>query len=219
MIKPQPRRFELLERILLTEYQEITAEIRLRIELQQRNMNVFVVLVTAISGYLITYASDHSLQKLYSNEIVILAVLVPIMANIFIWRHFDHDANIIDKARYVVREIRPALQCLVGGSNSVLGFENYLQGTRRTRVRRFSPFLAFGQESIPMFVLLSLFLAGCWYVRTDVAGYAGHASVTFTVLLAVGSAATPFSLLMAAMVSRDYQTIGTVKLVERSIGT
>lgn len=98
---------------LLAEYGELSADNRSRVDLQQRNANVAIVLMTALTGYLVSYWKDHGLDhtpaSLFLSEIMLLVVIGPLFANIFIWRHIDHDENIQDKASYVHAKIRPAV--------------------------------------------------------------------------------------------------------------
>lgn len=194
-----------------TEFRELVAEIRLRLDLQHRNMNVFVVLVTAISGYLIKFASDHGVtgapSSLVRNEIVLLVPLVTVIANVFLWRHLDHDLNIIDKAAYIHSRIRPAL---VGATDSdmPLAFERFLHDRRKKSTVPLSAVRVVGQESVPLFLLLAAYLAGGWYTQTSVQGHAGHAGTAFVWLLGVGSGASAVSLLLAIAIGHAYDTVG-----------
>ena len=194
---------------LTDEYKELTAEIRIRIDLQQRNMNVLVILLTAITGYLVAYAGDHGLDThgVADSEVLLLVALAPVLINLFIWRHVDHDVNIIDKAAYINRVLRPALTECTGGK-PVLGFEEFLHHRRRARPRRVGPFLDFGKEDVPMFFLLVTFLAAGWLVRFTVHSRAGEARTIFDVTLYMGTALLFVSLIMAILVGTGYRNVG-----------
>jgi len=201
--------------VLLEEYKELGAEIRARIDLQHRNMNVLVVLVTAVTGYLVKYASDHGLggtaSSLAHSELVVLISLTTLVINVFLWRHLDHDVNVIDKAAYVNTVLRPAL-LQHAGPGPLLGFERFLHERRAARPRRWGPFLVFGKEDVPMFVLLIMYLLAGWYLRLHVPQHAGEARAVFDALLYVGSALTVISLAMAIAVGREYATVGGEEL-------
>lgn len=198
--------------ILLEEYKELGQEIRLRINLQQTNMNVLIVLVTAITGYLLTDAADHGLNtghtSLVQSPLVTLVALTPLAINIFLWRHLDHDANIIDKAAYINSVLRPEMMKLTGGS-PVLGFEVFLHHRRKSRPNRLGPFLALGQDHMPMFILAGVYLAFGWYVRFSVRGHAGDFQTAFDILLYVSTILTIISAAMGNAVGHEYNTVGT----------
>lgn len=203
--------------VMLEEFKELAAEVRTRIELQHRNMNVFIVLATAVTGYLVKFASDHGLDEtaeslVYSDLLVLAALVIPV-ANVFIWRQLDHDVNIIDKTAYVNEVLRPDMNDTVGGE--ILGFETFLHERRRTRMFRLGPFLALGKEDVPIFLVTGIYLLVDWYLRFKVPDHAGPAHELFDILLYVGSGLTIVSLWMAIVVGREYATLGKIGLVER----
>lgn len=81
-------------KVLLDEYKELSSDIRTRVDLQHRNVNLLVVLMTAITGYLFNYWNDHGLQHgadaLVRSEVAALIVVAPLFASVFVWRHLDH---------------------------------------------------------------------------------------------------------------------------------
>jgi hypothetical protein len=202
---------------ILDEYKELSAEVRTRLDLQQRNMNVLAVLVTAITTYLVSYVTTRSSSTATviaytafgTSEIVVLASLVPVIINVFLWRHLDHDANIIDKASYINTVLRPALVEAVG-LDTALGFEKFLHARRKTRPRRMGPLLGLGQEHVPMFAFSAVYLAECWYLRFRVPHRAASSSGLFDGLLYVGTALTAMSIVMAIAVGREYARVGQV---------
>lgn len=203
--------------VMLEEFKELCAEVRTRIELQHRNMNVFLVLVTAITGYLVKFASDHGLdetaESLVHSDLLALAALVIPVANVFLWRQLDHDVNIIDKTAYVNEVLRPDMIGAVGGD--ILGFETFLHERRSTRTYRLGPFLALGKEDVPIFLVTGIYLVADWYLRLHVPGHAGPAQELFDILLYVGSGLTVVSLWMAIAVGREYATLGEIGLEKK----
>jgi hypothetical protein len=204
--------------VMLDEYKEIGTETRTRIDLQHRNMNVLVVLVTAVTGYLVKYASEHGLgthgASLAHSEIAILVALVPVVTNVFLWRHLDHDVNIIDKAAYVRTVLRPALVESLEG-RSVLDFESFLHFRRKLRPQRWGPFLALGQEDVPMFLILVSYLGASWYLLLHVQHHAGSGHDVFDGLVYVGTLLTAISAVMAVGVGREYARVGADDDVSR----
>ena len=91
----------------------------------------------------------------------------------FVWRHIDHDQNIIDKASYIDYEIRRRVVVLTGAS--VLDFDGLLRARRHSRARRIGPLVFLGNEHVIMLLLVAGYLAVCWYVRISWKDYAGSA--------------------------------------------
>ncbi len=199
--------------VMLEEFKELGAEVRTRIELQHRNMNVFLVLVTAVTGYLVKFVSEHGLSEsadsLIHSDLLALAALVIPVANVFLWRQLDHDVNIIDKTAYVNEVLRPEMIESVGGT--ILNFETFLHHRRSTRTSRLGPFLALGKEDVPIFLVTGIYLIADWYLRLRVPGHAGPASALFDALLYLGSLLTLVSLWMAVAVGREYATLGKAR--------
>src|SRR5690349_14742090 len=88
--------------VLMDEYKVLSDDIGRRVQLQQQNANVIIVLLTAFTGYLFNYWKDHSFSDLRVSEISCLVVVAPLLGMVGLWRHVDHDSNIIDKAEYIV---------------------------------------------------------------------------------------------------------------------
>jgi hypothetical protein len=190
----------------LDEYKDMQQEIRLRIDLQHRNMNVLMAIITAVTGYVAKFASDHGVKALYTNDLAFFLAIVPMITVVFIWRHLDHDVNIIDKAAYINSSLRPALQRELGASD-VLGWETFLHDRRKNRPRRLGPFLALGKEDVPMFFVLVAYLAVGWHVWL-IKGHAGGAHTVFDVLLYFGSGFALVALGMAIAVGLKYNAVG-----------
>lgn len=196
--------------VLLAEYGELRTEINLRIDLQHRNLSVLLTLMAALTGFLIEYWNGHGLTagraSLLHSDLALLIVIAPLLANIFVWRHVDHDLNIVDKAAYVESVLRPGLHRCVGGS--VLEFETFLHGRRKTRPHRAGPLIWLGYDCVPMLAISILYLIAAWWVLLNVANYARGAHVVFDALLYVGTAATVASVIMVIITGREYASVG-----------
>lgn len=204
---PQP---SLLLSTLLEEYKELCSDIRARVDLQHRNVNLLVVFMTAVTGYLFNYWNDHGLDdganSLLRSEIAALIAVAPLFANVFVWRHLDHDQNIIDKSLYIDTAIRPAVAECTGGVQ-VLGWERFLRERRRNRPPRIGPLVLLGNEHVTMLLFVAAYVFAGWYVR-GVADHAGEAKQLFDVLIYVASALFLLSLVMSVITAFAYGRLG-----------
>jgi hypothetical protein len=185
---PAPGSDERAVEILMEEMRGHAGDIRNRVELQHKNFNVFIVLTTALTGYLVNYWNDHGLQRggdaLLHSEIVLLILLIPLFACVFAWRHADHDANIIDDAAYVEMTINPKLR-RYAADQELLRWEEFLRQRRVRRMRRVGPVSMFATEPVIMALIAALYLFAGWYLRIDHTAHAGEAEHWFNVLLYV----------------------------------
>lgn len=174
--------------VLMEEMRSHAGDIRSRVDLQHRNFNVFIVLTTALTGYLVNYWNDHGLQDgpdaLLNSEILLLILLVPLFACVFAWRHADHDANIIDDAAYVETAINPKLR-RYAADEELLRWEEFLRRRRTRRMRRVGPVAMFSTEPVIMALIATIYLFAAWYLRIDQSAHAGEAEQWFDLLLYV----------------------------------
>jgi hypothetical protein len=187
--------------VWMEELKTHAGDIRNRVDLQHRNFNVFIVLTTALTGYLVNYWNDHGLQEgvqaLLHSEIVLLILLVPLFACVFAWRHADHDANIIDDAAYVETVVRPKLRHYAG-DQSLLQWEAFLRRRRVERMKRVGPVAMFSTESVIMGLIGALYLGGAWYLHASQDAYAGEAQKLFDILLYIDSVVFVLSVYITA---------------------
>lgn len=199
--------------VLMDEYRSLADDIGRRVQLQQHNTNIAIVLLTAFTGYLFTYWSDHSLQELEESEIACLVVVAPMLGLVYIWRHVDHDSNIIDKASYIVDIIRPKVAVLTGDP-SVMSFESWLREGRFRRVRFLTPLAVFGMEHLAASAYITTFGIAAWYLRIGVPGRAGEAGALFDVLLYIGTGLYVVSMYMAGASTYRYTLIAASSTVQ-----
>lgn len=176
--------------VWIEELKSHSGDIRNRVDLQHRNFNVFIVLTTALTGYLVNYWNEHGLQgsseALLHSEIVLLVLLVPLFACVFVWRHTDHDANIIDDAAYVETVITPKLRHYAD-DQSLLTWEAFLRQRRVRRMRKVGPVAMFSTEPVIMGLIGGIYLAAAWYLWAARGSYAGEAEQLFDIVLYVDS--------------------------------
>ncbi|MGH7484658.1 MAG: hypothetical protein ACREMY_03510 [bacterium] len=203
---------------LLDEYKELGADIRERVDLQQRNANLLLVFITASTGYLFNYWKDHGVHhgaaSLVHSDIAALVPAVALVANVFVWRHLDHDQNIIDKATYIDTVLRPAARVCAGGE-PVLGWEEFQRERRRRRPLRLGPLALLGNEHVPMMLLVISYLAAGWYIRLSVSHPAGEAHRLFDYLLYVGTGVFAASVWMSVVTAFDYGKLGRQPVQDR----
>jgi hypothetical protein len=187
--------------VWIEELKAHAGDIRNRVDLQHRNFNVFIVLTTALTGYLVNYWNDHGLQgsadALLHSEIVLLILFVPLFACVFAWRHADHDANIIDDAAYVETVVKPKLQHYAGDP-SLLQWEAFLRRRRVERMRRVGPVAMFSTEPVIMGLIGALYLGAAWYLSGSQGSYAGEAQQLFDILLYIDSVIFALSVYISA---------------------
>jgi len=176
--------------VLLEEMKSHAGDIRNRVDLQHRNFNVFVVLTTALTGYLVNYWNQHGLKRgaeaLLHSQIVLLLLMVPMFACVFAWRHADHEANIIDDAAYVESVIAPKLRRRAG-DEELLRWEPFLRRRRVRRMKRVGPVAMFSTEPVIMGFIGAVYLGAAWYLHLKEGTYAGEAQHFFDILLYVDS--------------------------------
>lgn len=216
-----PSREGIVLEILMEEMKSHAGDIRNRVDLQHRNFNVFIVLTTALTGYLVNYWNDHGLQQgaesLLHSEIVLLVLLVPLFACVFVWRHADHDANIVDDAAYVETMIRPQLRDFAGDP-SLLQWETFLRKRRVRRMRRVGPIAMFSTEPVIMGLIGGIYLASAWYLSATQTTYAGEAEQLFHILLYVDSVVFALSAYIAAATAfGGYAELGSSGVSEKAI--
>jgi hypothetical protein len=198
-------------------------DIRNRVDLQHKNFNVFIVLTTALTGYLVNYWNDHGLRDgpaaLFHSEIVLLLLLVPLFACVFAWRHADHDANIIDDAAYIETVICPKLRAYAG-DEELLRWETFLRRRRVERMKRVGPVAMISTEPMIIGLIAALFLVAGWYLRFDQSAYAGEAESLFDVILYVDTAAFVASVyIVAATAFGGYSELGRRSEFIKAAGT
>jgi len=199
----EEERFE----VWMEEYRGLTADISNRVDLQHKNVNLSLILLSAFSGYLFDYWNSHTFDEVKRGEIASLIVLAPLLALFFVWRHLDHDSNIIEKAEYIQRIVRPQLVGITGDSD-VLGFEGYLRRSRLRRIYHMGPLWVLGNEHLIPLSYISAYFAFAWYLRLGVDGRAGEAKHLFDYALYLGSGLLIVSMLMSVTITVRYSRIG-----------
>jgi hypothetical protein len=184
------------------------AGVNARVDLQHRNANVALVLLSAFAGYLATAWSAHNLHALLVSPGVLVVPAAAILAQIFVWRHLDHDANIIDMAEYNDQVVRGALAELSGEDPGILSFEAWLNAARRRRPRLVTPLILLGNEHIAILGFGMAYVSAGWAIRVGVRGVAGDGSAYFTGFLCVASASAAMSLLMSMGMAWRYAKLG-----------
>lgn len=180
-----------------------------RVELQQKNANVNIVLLTAATGFIVNFISQHGYDDFIKSEVCIIVPLAALVTNIFIWRHVDHDANVLDQARYIEYVIRPSLLRLAG--EDTVRWEEFLQAGRLRRPMSRALSSSVGNEAVIMSGLMLPFLIISWSFLGDGAGVAASAHNTFHVLTYVGAGTSLISLYLLTVDLYQFATLVSMK--------
>lgn len=143
----------------LEEYKALSADIQNRVTLQHGLFNMNILLAVGLLGFLANIIKT-DLDIVTSYPIRLLLEGMPLIMSFFVWRHLNHDVNIIDKATYIHTVIRPNVAAL-SGDTELLGFEKFLEERRRDRLSRFGIVIWLGGEHFfhLMFSLAFLLIA------------------------------------------------------------
>jgi hypothetical protein len=191
----------------MEQYKSTTAAIAARIDLQQRNANVNAVLVTASAGYLFTFWSKDGYAGVAQTEFSVLFAIMPLLSLAFVWRHIDHDSNIVDFAEYVALVIRPELRALVG--RDTITFESFLRKRRWQRIGGTFLVSILGNEAVIMVVLTIPYLGYAWFLRISEPKRAGSASAFFDALVYLDTALFLLTLYLLARSAILYGRLGS----------
>lgn len=141
------RQFE----IVVEEWRARTEAIRHRQDLEQKNMNVAIVLVASVTSFLLAYVSQNSVDALFEREIALLIPVVSTVLSSFQLRQLDHEVNIADYGAYVRHVVGPSLKALA--REDLARYEKYIDDARNKRTRGLLGVLAFGNETFQLLFL------------------------------------------------------------------
>lgn len=145
-------------KIWLEEYKALTADIQSRVVLQQTLMN-YLLLVVSASAVIFSGLLKDELYNEYRDGLQIFLLFLPMLFSFFVWRHANHDLNIIDKASYINKVIRPNLVVLTGDAN-LIGWDRYLENKRQERRKYGILMLLSGEHSFHILFSFIALVAG-----------------------------------------------------------
>jgi hypothetical protein len=163
----------------LEEYKVLSSDIQSRVTLQQALLNLQLIFVAAFVALIVGILKDGDIMK-FTDELDLCFLTLPIIFSFFVWRHSNHDANIIDKASYIYNVIRPNVEELTGGLK-VLDFEKFLENRKKTRKKVFGSFIIVGGEHLfyMIFAALSLLVAFLIFFKSGQFVYARNVREAF----------------------------------------
>ncbi|MHB1324723.1 MAG: hypothetical protein ACYC0L_00705 [Thermoleophilia bacterium] len=203
---------KVIDRVTATwieEYKMLGGDIMKRVELQQKNLSLHLVFLSAIAGYLFKFGLDKGFCQIINNEVLILAAIAPLVSQVFTWRHVDHDSNIIDKAIYIENVISPNLNRLLG-QEGLLGFEKSLAKARRSRLTSVGIFSLFGNDHVITISYALIYLASSWFIIFNNEQYAGSLKKAFSVLIILDSLFMVITIYMVIKNVSRYHAIGKI---------
>ena len=158
---PKEKVIEKVAGVWIEEYKSLASDIGKRVELQQKNLSLHLIFLSAIASYIFKYGLDNGFDKIISNEVLLLLAIAPFISQVFTWRHLDHDSNIIDKACYIENIIAPNINLLLE-QTELLGFEKYLAKTRKSRTNNVGIFAILGNDHTIAISYALLYLIMSW---------------------------------------------------------
>jgi hypothetical protein len=148
--------------VWLEEYKTSSSDIGIRVSLQHGLLNIELLFVSGVSAYLFKTYLD-SPNSLFDIAHKLILLFVPIIVAFFAIRHLNHDVNIIDKAKYIDRVIRPHIIEITGDKDN-LGFEEFIDEARRSRAKKYGFLIWLGGEHIFHVIFFSLFFGAGLYI-------------------------------------------------------
>jgi hypothetical protein len=150
---------------LLAEYENVNKAIEHRIDLQYRNANMFAILFTPASVFIVTLVADKGVDGFAHNHLVFLLPLMSILGTGFIVRNIDHDAHRIDLREYLEREIRPKVNSLM--VTQIPDWETFFTRAVWARKKRYAAISYFGGELTIVVVVTFVYLVASVYLLFD----------------------------------------------------
>lgn len=150
----------------LEEYKQLSTEIKLRIDFQQKLTNYQLIAAGIIGTIGVRITQLEINQILQSEPVRYYLLFAPLVFLVFSWMFSNNDLMIIALARYISRSLAPKIRSILN-YESVLGFEVFLRDDRKTLVRRYGLLALIGQEFTLQFVLPVLFLSIYLYLYSS----------------------------------------------------
>jgi len=144
--------------IHLEEYKQLSSEIKLRVDFQQKltNYQLLAAGVIATIGVRITQLELAQIQQ--SEPVRYYLLFTPIVFLVFSWTFSNNDIMIMAIARYINQQLAKKIGSLAS-TKDVLAFESYLQNDRRKLIKRYGVLALLGQEFALQFVMPIILLA------------------------------------------------------------
>jgi hypothetical protein len=194
--------------VWLEEYKILSSDIMKRIDLQHKNLSLHLVFLSAIAGYLFNYGIKNGFKSITDSEILILVAIAPLVSQVFTWRHIDHDSNIIDKANYIETVVSRNLNRLLK-QNGLLGFERYLDRSRKRRVGSVGLFALLGNDHAITITYALVYLTLGWFIIFQYDPSAAGLKTAFVLLMIVSTLLMIATVYMVAKSALRYRAIGT----------
>jgi len=129
----------------LEEYKILSDQILKRVEFQQKLLNYQLVAAGIVATIGVRFLGLDANLITDSMSVRYFLLLSPMVFLFFSWSFSNHDIMIVSLARYINKELRIKIQCLLQGEE-VLMFEDFLQQERRIRAKKFGILPVLGEE-------------------------------------------------------------------------
>jgi hypothetical protein len=148
-------------KVWLEEYKALNSDVQSRVVLQHGLMNYLLLVLSAVVLVLTSMLKEGLIDG-HFNTLRYFLLVLPILFSFFVWRHANHDINIINKAAYLNNVVRPNLIAITGDSN-ILGFEQFLDSARRQRSKSVGALVWVGNEhNFHLFLSLIAVVIAVW---------------------------------------------------------
>jgi hypothetical protein len=145
--------------VWIEEYKALNSDIQNRVSLQHSLMNFHILILVGVLGLLVNYPN-----RINENIFLFIILILPFISFFFVWRHLNHDINIIDKAIYIYSIIRPNIIKITCGYSSsdlnniatelkLLNFEHFLEQRRKCRISQFGTLVFMSGEHFFHFIV------------------------------------------------------------------
>lgn len=146
----------------LEEYKTLSTQILKRVEFQQKLLNYQLVAAGIVATIGVRFIGLDAGVIINSVSARYFLLLSPLVFLFFSWSFSNHDIMIVSLARYINKELRKKIQCLLQGEE-VFSFEEFLQQERQIRGEKFGILPVLGEEYLlPLVVpgiLLTIYIA------------------------------------------------------------
>ncbi len=142
----------------LEEYKQLSSEIKLRIDFQQKLTNYELLAVGIVVTLGVRISQLEPNQIVSSGPVRYFLLLSPLLFLVFSWMFSNIDLMILAAARYIQQYLTPEVRFLLK-NNKLLRFEEYMEVNRKTLVQRYGLLPLVGQEFAFQFLLPIIFWA------------------------------------------------------------
>ncbi|MCC6496448.1 MAG: hypothetical protein IT193_09330 [Propionibacteriaceae bacterium] len=179
------------------------AEMRARLDAQDKNLNVAAVIFVAAVGWLVNYLASKGLDSLITTQVALLVPVLALVMSVMLDRHLDLELNIAGIGEYLNRILLPRLESEPGLGD----WEHFKSRQLRSRWSAETWAIMLLSNTAALLLLVSIplgFSITIWATRPDAAGGAIWA---FWILTSISGLFTALEIWQFRSVIAAYQRI------------